>query len=199
MRKQYNDPLVSMIEVALKNLINNNPENKISYRYLLGQCIRQYILPDTQIHVTTAASDLWNKIINGKSPLPQIKDYVYQDRIVSNNDIANIQTCKGTSKTIVYRNIGKGEKFKYNDIFIDEHTVPVSDIIESLKLLVNPTSQNIIGVLDKMHIVKMRRNENVGIKRHRSRITPKDILTETSQVIFDQIVNSGIDYPNNFV
>jgi hypothetical protein len=50
-----------------------------------------------------------------------------------------------------------------------------------------------------MHIVKMRRNENAKIKRHSGRITPQDINQKSSQDIFDQIVNSGIYYPNKFV
>lgn len=202
MRKKYNTPLVEMIKLALENLAkntNNNNVNTISYNYLLGQCIRQYILPGKNIHVTIDASTLWDNIVKGVSSLPNIRDYVYQDRVVSNNSISNVETYKGTSKSKVYINLNKGDKFKYNDIFIDEHTVPVSDIVKALKLLPNPTCSDIADILDKMHIVKMRRSENAKITRQSARIAPQDIINKSSQDIFDQIVNSNINYPNKFV
>ena len=202
MREKYNTPLVEMIKLALENLAkntNNNNVNTISYNYLLGQCIRQYILPNTNIHVTIDASDLWNNIVKGLPALPNIRDYVYQDRVVSNNSISNVETYKGTSKSKVYINLNKGVKFKYNDIFIDEHTVPVSDIVKALKLLPNPTRSDIADILDKMHIVKMRRSENAKITHQSARIAPQNIINKSSQDIFNQIVNSNINYPNKFV
>jgi hypothetical protein len=45
----------------------------------------------------------------------------------------------------------------------------------------------------------MRRSENAKITRQSARIAPQDIINKSSQDIFDQIVNSNINYPNKFV
>ena len=132
-RKEINGPLVKMIKYALEGLIKYQSKDikGASYRYLINQSIRQYILPTDNIHISEVASVLWGKLFEGCSELPNMLMYTYQDKIQPSNTLS-VKTCKGTNKKQIEEDIKAGDKRPYNSIFIDEHTTPVSDVVKAL-------------------------------------------------------------------
>lgn len=207
-RIKVNTPLVEIIRNALYGKkVYPKPKDTYSpsYEYLLNQSLRQYIVPVDNIHVTAATNDLWYRMFaTPNSYVPDIRVYAYQDTVVAQSDVSDIETYKGNSKRPIVENISKGEKVKFNSIFIQEHTTPVADMIVALELLQYRENkqlldaQEIILVLDKMHITQMLKSEDKGIRNARHRIDAADILDCTSEDIFSKIVNNTKGYPTNF-
>ena len=196
-RENINAPLVKMIEAALGYIVKlkkGEYSYRVGYKYLLNQCIRQYLLPQSNIHVSKGAEQVWQKM--GLIP-NDIYNYTYQDAIVPQNAI-HVDTCVGTKKSVITKNIIAGQPIAYNTVFIDEHTTPVKDVTEALKqaYISNPCTSTIIGILDKMHITKMLKCENVDIKKNINRINTDDYISRSSAQIFDRIISdSKINYP----
>ena len=196
-RMQINRPLVKIIEYALTSLHLQRGKHSygVSYRYLLNQCIRQYLVPDSNIHISVGAGQVWQ---NMGLNLGDIYKYTYQDVIVPQNNI-QVDTCVGTKKkSVITKNIVAGQPIAYNSVFIDEHTTPVKDVTEALKqaYISNPCTSTIIGILDKMHITKMLKYENANIKKTTNRICPSYVINNASSQILNSIINDpNINYP----
>lgn len=195
-RKQINRPLVKIIEYALTSLLLQRPKHSygVSYRYLLNQCIRQYLVPDSNIHISVGAKRVWQ---NMGLNLGDIYKYTYQDVIVPQNGI-QVCTYLGTKKTPLTKNIVARQPIAYNSVFIDEHTTPVKDVTEALKLACgnNPQQSTIIDILDKMHITKMLKCENANIAKNTNRISAGNYISKSSSQIFNDIISDpSIGYP----
>lgn len=195
-RRQINKPLVKIIEYALTNLHLQRGKHSygVSYRYLLNQSIRQYLVPSSNIHISRDAAQVWQAM---GFMLNDIHNYTYQDTIIPKNTV-QVCTCVGTTKTKVTKSIVAGQKIAYNSVFIDEHTTPVKDITEALKQAysVNPCASTIIDILDKMHITKMLKYENANIKKTTNRICPSYVINNASSQILNSIINDpNINYP----
>jgi hypothetical protein len=107
-------------------------------------------------------------------------------------------TCKGPSKVRKPVDIVAYKKIPFNLLFIEEHTTPVSDVIKALKdaYRSDPKEQTIVDVLDKMHITKMRKTENIEIKLSSNRITPADYNSHDAKEVFDKIrLDTQVNYP----
>ena len=197
LRMSINEPLVEMIMYALQSIDHlQRPKHSygVSYRYLLNQCIRQYLVPDQNIHISVAATQVWQ---NMGLNLNDIYRYTYQDVIVPQNGI-QVCTYLGTKKTPLTKNIVARQPIAYNSVFIDEHTTPVKDITEALKQAysVNPCASTIIDILDKMHITKMLKYENANIKKTTNRISISNYISNSSAQIFNDIISDpSINYP----
>lgn len=196
-RKQINRPLVKIIEYALTSLHLQRTKHSygVSYRYLLNQCIRQYLVPDSNIHISVGAKRVWQ---NMGLNLGDIYKYTYQDVIAPQNNI-QVDTCVGTKKkSVITKNIVAGRPIAYNSVFIDEHTTPVKDVTEALKLAFcnNPQQSTIIDILDKMHITKMLKCENANIAKNTNRISAGNYIGKSSIQIFNDIISDpSIGYP----
>jgi hypothetical protein len=184
-----NAPLVEMIKQAL---IGINSSKKIagrfaSYGYLLNQCVRQYVIPQSNIHVTKAAAKLWEDLGLSKDDILKIE---YRDTIIPQITCYNVNTYRGVKKYgIEPLEVEAGKKRPYNSLFIDEHTTPVSDVIKALKSKCgnNPCEEDIIEVLDKIHITKMLRMENHSLSPTSGRITPQEYNGSGPEDILDVI------------
>lgn len=200
-RQQMNAPLVEMIKQAL---IGINSSKKIagrfaSYGYLLNQCVRQYVIPQGNIHVTKAAAKLWEDLGLSKDDILKIE---YRDTIIPQITCYNVNTYRGVKKYgIEPLEVEAGKKRPYNSLFIDEHTTPVADVIEALKSKCgsSPCEDDIVKVLEKMHITKMRRIENINIKPSFGRIKPEEYNANQSdeilKIIKKRCEESGVNYP----
>lgn len=197
-RAEVNSPLVNMIKSALDALDNGYQRPKDSYgadyKYLLNQSIRQYLVPESNLHVTEEADKLW-KALGIKE---NILFYKYQDSICPTQTMSSVKTCKGPSKVSKSEDIVDYKKIPFNLLFIEEHTTPVSDVIKALKeaYYPDPKEQTIVDVLDKMHITKMRKTENIAIKLSSNRILPDDYNDLDAIGIFNKIIqDNNVNYP----
>ena len=195
-RKQINRPLVKIIEYALTSLHLQRPKHSygVSYRYLLNQSIRQYLVPDTNIHISVGAAQTWQAM---GLTLNDIYKYTYQDSIRPKNSI-QVSTYVGTKKSPLPKSIVAGQPIAYNSVFIDEHTTPVKDVTEALKQAYsnNSCTSTIVAILEKMHITKMLKCENAQINKNTNRIGASNYISKSSAQIFNDIISDpSINYP----
>ena len=204
-REKVNAPLVKVIRQLLIGLHMGKPASNTmapSYSYLLGQSIRQYIVPKENIHITIKANELWNKMGLSKQNMLL---YVYQNAIQPLMSVSSVQTYKGTKqRSPITIDIKANEKIAYNLLFIEEHATPVKDVTGVLKYEFQQnndiTYQQIIDILDKMHIVRMLKIENMEIKKATGRISVSDYIKYSTEEVFLNIVNdSNVGYPQDFI
>lgn len=204
-REKVNAPLVKVIRQLLIGLHMGKPVSNTmapSYSYLLGQSIRQYILPTDNIHITVKAQELWDKM--GLSDQNMLL-YVYQNTIKPLLNVFGEKTYKGTKQSSCRTiDIEANKNIAYNLWFIEEHATPVKDVTKVLKCVFQQnndiTYQQIIDVLDKMHIVRMRKIENMNIKKTTGRISVSDYIEHSTEEVFQKIVNDpNVGYPQDFI
>ena len=205
-RRDINEAVVEIIKYALygkKKYPKPKDTYSPSFNYLLNQSIRQYIIPEKNIHVTKAANDFWNKLFaDSNGNVPDIRVYAYQDTNIAQSDVANEGMYSGRNNQPTNTNVVIGQKVKFNSFFIQEHTTPVADMIAALEALQAQKgelllgSEDVVKVLDKMHITQMLKKEDKGIKNAKHRINVPDVLTKNAKEIFDDIINDeNIGYP----
>lgn len=205
-RRDINEAVVEIIRYALygkKRYPKPKDTYSPSFNYLLNQSIRQYIIPEQNIHVTKAANALWNQLFTDSSDdVPDIRVYAYQDTNIAQSNVANLAKYSGRNNQYTNTNVVIGQKVKFNSFFIQEHTTPVADMIAALealqtqkgKLLLD--SKDVVDVLNKMHITQMLKREDKSINNAKHRINATDILTMSATDILDKIINKpGINYP----
>lgn len=165
---------------------------KGSAKYLLRQIIRQINIPHTNMYVSEKALARWNKITNDN-----IKEKCYNDRVKCKIDWLDRPKYIGASKTFQTKETYQGKSFKYNEVFLDEHIVPVEIIIREL-LKLDTISKNIYNqidlILQNLTVCKILKEENPQNKFNRS-LYLKDVLrTDYSQIKvynFNQIDDYG--------
>lgn len=205
-RRDINEAVVEIIKYALygkKRYPKPKDTYSPSFNYLLNQSIRQYVIPEQNIHVTKAANDLWNQLFtDSNGNVPDIRVYAYQDTNIAQADVANLAKYSRRNNQYTNTDVVIGQKVKFNSFFIQEHTTPVADMITALealqtqkcKLLLD--SNDIVDVLNKMHITQMLKSEDKRIKNAKHRINATDILTMSATDILNKIINKpGIKYP----
>ena len=205
-RRDINEAVVEIIKYALYGK-KKYPKPKDTYspgfNYLLNQSIRQYIIPEQNIHVTEAANDLWNQLFtDSNGNVPDIRVYAYQDTNIAQSNVANLEMYSGRNNEPTNpTDVAKGQKVKFNSLFIQEHTTPVADMIAALEALQAQKgelldSKDVVAVLDKMHITQMLKSEDKEIKNAKHRINVPDVLEKNAEEIFANIIsNKGIGYP----
>ena len=206
-RRDINEAVVEIIKYALygkKKYAKPKDTYSPSFNYLLNQSIRQYIIPEQNIHVTEAANDLWNQLFtDSNGNVPDIRVYAYQDTNIAQSDMANLAMYSGRNNQSTNTNVVIGQKVKFNSFFIQEHTTPVADMIAALEALQTQKgellldSKDVVAVLDKMHITQMLKREDKKIENAKHRISATDVLTKNAEEIFDDIIrNEEIGYPH---
>ena len=157
------------------NRINNSSNtNKDKYldsiKYLIGQTIRQYDVDPNKCHVSAAAQKLWGSLTTGT-----ITNYSYQQNIKCNaippGSSVKCNTYKGASKTPFQKNktFKTNDQFKFVEIFLVEHMVPVCFIRDELLKLKNPNATSVQGVLDNIHLAWITKDENKNLGQTKGR------------------------------
>ena len=166
------DIIISLLENEKIYRINKKVGSKIecSYNgktyvlwnsnYLLGQIIRQYCISEDKYYISQKAKALWEQITK-----QNIWDYSYRDRIICENDAEiSAKSYKGASSKYSTTTLRSGVEFIFNDIFHDEHIIPINVIIKELKSLPECTYKTIEDTLDKIRVCRMLKEEDREIK-----------------------------------
>ena len=134
--------------------------------------------------------------------MPDIRVYAYQDTNIAQSNVANLAKYSGRNNQYTNTNVVIGQKVKFNSLFIQEHTTPVADMIAALETLQTENksdlldSEDVVDVLNKMHITQMLKREDKSINNAKHRINATDILTMSATDILDKIINKpDINYP----
>ena len=199
---------------------------KIEFNYLLGQSIRQWQIPEKNWHTSKAAQEVWDMIVD-KDPgdtekyATKLLDFQrkrclnYKEPFLckAKPEWLRIPRFKGTTKdfrSIKILDIKGGDKnHVFNDIFIAEHTTPVSDIKEALKQCYNdPANQELIKkqgvfaireevrkILNMIHVTQMLKIEDRRINKSSGRLKEmygkdniyKTLSSKTSSEVFEEI------------
>jgi hypothetical protein len=206
-----NELLLDVIIAALKGYVATNGKGldndseearksgTINFSYLLGQSIRQWQIPEENWHTSVAAMDVWRLLVDEKYNGRIIKDNKgkicgYKEKLSKRTSI-QIPRFTGTTKDFskitvddVDRNNTK--QYVFNDIFIAEHTTPVSDIKDALEICYLEFKNNnksdsdlkdaVRNILNKIHITQILKIEDRRINNCSSRI--KEIKTVNDKI-----------------
>lgn len=159
-----NSAIIKSIKVLLNAL--KTLDDISGLRYLLGQTIRQYDVPQENHHVSIAANNLWNKL----SQKP-INDFHYRDIVKCDNlnTEETVNTYKGSSREVTKRVLKQNDQFVFRDLFHEDHVIPVSFILKDLINLSIIDEESIKQCLEKMHICVLLKEEDRKIGRTRNR------------------------------
>lgn len=158
-RTALNQPLVDIVILALKGRqLSTNKE--VDYDYILNHCIRQYIIPEDNWHLSKAAQELWDSLTSDDIRKYDYKQPIHCDR--ANQTLA--KRFKGSNSKGSDVKIHKGDVIPFNNLFTAEHMTPVADIIKDLKKLKDITPEAVTNVLDKIHICRITKEEDRKIK-----------------------------------
>lgn len=165
-----NETLINAIICLLKGFNESEGKRKDAYKYLICQCIRQYVLPADHYHVSVSAQELWERLTE-----EPIERYFYRDVVPCNNLKAPLDVIKykGASRTGTKDTLYPGGKFVFNDLFQCDHVFPVSLIFKQLSDPKRPikdlTYDYVSSVLNEMHLCKITKQEDFELGRTRNR------------------------------
>lgn len=163
-----NDYIIDAILALLAGYKDLSSGNQPSFKYLLGQTIRAYIIPANQIHVSVGASQRWKELTSAS-----IFDFTY-DEVVTCNVLQTSVTYnfyKGSQKNGTPTQINPGDRFRFNNMFHVDHVIPVSLILNELIGLTAPYAQQVKNTLDKMHLCYILKDEDRKLGRIKGRTT----------------------------
>lgn len=163
-------------------------------KYILGQTLRQLILPESNIFYTYKADAFWKRLrCETNDPM---SDYVWQKRVVNEwDEEINISTYKGASKTPVLRQIKKGDWFPFRQVFHDEHIIPMKIIIEELCKLDVPTYDTVMEIISQITICRMLKTEDRRISERSRRPFSRKSVIEDIYLKYD-IMLKDYEYPH---
>lgn len=168
MKKTINSTIVQTIISLLNGF--NNPNNNLAdiscLKYLLGQAIRAYEIPDANIHVSVEASKTWNLLTTCN-----IRNFGYREMFKCDRLLkaSNFTLYKGSSGTGSPELIKPNDPVCFNDMFHLDHIVPVAVIIEELQKLSCITAPAVTSILEKMHLCYLLKEEDRRIGRTKGR------------------------------
>lgn len=173
----YNEGIIEVLKKLVEIHINYSKDRKKtkSIKYLIGQTIRQYKIPEENWYVSKEALSLFEKITEKRN----IGDYTYQDKITVQQKI-EVGIYNGNKKDPSVRTLNKGEKIPYNSVFHDEHTIPVQRFVEDLLYMKKTIdSEKIKKKLDTIYICKILKKEDRKIPNSRKRQGDFKIIVDT--------------------
>lgn len=155
--------------------------------YLLNQALRQYALPSERILVSEEANKLWLSLTKDKD----IRTFSHRSAIMVESSVpVFVEKYKGASKTpYEIGEVKQGDTVIFNDVFTDEHVVPIKVIIKELIALPTLDYESVREVLSKMYICKVLKKEDHAIKKKSNRsldykeVIKTDYLSEGIKVV----------------
>lgn len=147
----YNNKMASKIECE----INGEIHTLWNADYLLGQIIRQYKIAGDNFYISKGALDIWSKISDDS-----IQKYSYRDNIKCARGPVTVKVYKGASSKYEEVLLDRNSTFIFNDVFHDDHIIPVNVIIKELRKLTNYSYENVSGILNRICICRMLKEED---------------------------------------
>ena len=185
-----NNPILDIIISVLDNTkyysYNGKTATKIEYEsggeiytlwnanYLLGQIIRQYKIAESNFYISKAALDAWSAISDS-----DILNYSYRDKVKCTKGPADVKVYKGASSQYEEVTVDRDNTFVFNDIFHDEHIIPINVVIKELRGLTDYNYESVSEILNKICICRMLKEEDRRIKEKSKRpFDAEAVITE---------------------
>ena len=180
-----NDAIIKSIAILLKAYkkltvpLNHNNKEKRSLKYLLNQSIREYNIPLENRHVSKKANNLWKKITT-----KDIRTFHYRDKVVCENlksPIHNVMFYNSAHKNGMPQTLSSNtNSFPFNNVFHEEHIVPVSLILNEMVKMDTFDDNSIKAQLDKMHLCVMLKKEDRAINSKMGKTANRTLNFDTN-------------------
>ena len=161
-----------------------------SCRYLLNQILRQWHTPKERYYVSKRAMQLWEKLSKD-----DIGNYYYNNIVTCEcEEPIKVRIYTGSSNNFENRILNKGDKFKFNSVFHEEHIIPINVIIDQLCNLQELTYSNVEKILNKISICRILKEEDKMLnanhsKKHRP-CDVEDVLNNIYRKVGIEVVKS---------
>lgn len=131
-----------------------------SAKYLLAQVIRQLKIPDCNIFISRNAWERWKSLTDDN-----IMRKFYKDQVRAKIDCKLEQYIGNKKEPSNYKSVNSGNCFSFNDVFHDEHIIPIKIIIDQLCALSESdlTYENVEKILKKICLCKILKSEDRNI------------------------------------
>lgn len=145
---------------------NPNKKDLNSLRYLIGQSIREYDIPNVNRHVSQAAQKRWDGLSTNN-----IFNYHYKDIVVCDRLSRSIkyELFEGANKKGKLTRLSKNSRFEFRKMFHEDHVIPVSLILDELLKLTKVNYSSIEKLLNDIHICVLLKEEDRKISRTKGR------------------------------
>ena len=140
--------------------------------YLFNQIMRQIDIPQERYLLSKAAKKMWDSITD-----EPITNFYYREKVVAKFDGAIINEFKGADKfPYRTRTLKAGDSFIYNDVFHQEHLIPIKVIIDELIALDDEELdyEHVNDILSKMYICRILKTEDRKIDSKYNRSSNKN-------------------------
>lgn len=163
----------------LKDWDVNNSAN-----YLLSQVIRQLKVSNENMYVSKSALIEWNKLTNN-SGVEGLRKVQFRDKITTCGE-GYYELFSGSKMSGELKKLNVGEKFVFNDIFHEEHIIPVSVIVDDLFQLYSDgklTRESVEKTIKKISICIMLKTENADLNKIAKSKRPNSV-EEVFEVVY---------------
>lgn len=179
------DIIISFVR-SYRNTDSEHPYIKSQYNgqdtwiwnchYLLNQILRHVNIPPERYLVSEKAYEKWSQISTDN-----INNYYDGSVVKCEFDNVEIKEFKGNGKNYSNRIINKGDTFIFNRVFLLEHMIPISKIIDALVSL--PDNQldyhHVDEILSKRYVCRILKEEDALITRKYNRSLDVDEVLES--------------------
>lgn len=169
-----------------KDSIQKYPDNAAlcrAFKYLINQTVRLYIIPPQHMYVSEKAKALWGELTSDNIRLAGHRRQIICDKLTTQKIV---KTYMGARKINRELPLQKGDKFVFNDIFQEDHIIPVDYFVDELIQLglEELTEENVEGILDGMYIAKILKEEDRRLPRTKRPHSFDKVVTDTYKGIF---------------
>ena len=186
---ETNEDIFKLIKILTRSVVNGSKiESELdgdslvldNTKYILNQTLRQLTLPAENIYISNKAYELWQKL----SPKNYgIREVNYKQKVICENiEPIKVKVYKGSNlnpeKELILQ---KGAEFIYNDVFHEDHIIPISQIVKKLCELEKAdrlTNENIFKILNSITVCKMLKDEDRDIHEKSKRPQSTDEIID---------------------
>lgn len=166
-RNMKNEAIIDSILCLLKGYQAEMTERtKKSLKYLISQSIREYDIPSVNWHLSEKAHHRWNELST-----EDIMEYHYRDIVICDklSEDKTYLMYKGASKTGSPQTLSNGSPFPFNNMFHEDHVIPVSLIFAEMVKMKTVSRKAIEELLNGMHICILLKEEDRDLGRTKGR------------------------------
>lgn len=159
------DMIISLIKAQkTDNTLSSGKSSIRGAHYLLGQIIRQYVIPDKNHYISKEAKKLWSELSDDN-----IWNYIYTNpfELKADHELSHFVGAEKTPRPSVKHK--KGEKIEFRSVFHDEHIISIEVITKRLCNLSDAelNYEKVKEILDSIVICRILKEEDKKLPRKR--------------------------------
>jgi hypothetical protein len=170
--------ILHLVRVYSKELHEDFGIEPKGVKLVLEQLLRMIWIPAERRYVSTKCLELWKALFSDDK---FFYDYNYRDKIIIDKDYSGeVIIFKGASSKGQATKVSKGDPIVFNDVFHDDHIIPISKIIKRLLMMSDLTEQKVEEVImSSLSICRMLKTEDRNLKNKSNRPMDEDEIIQT--------------------